>query len=118
MMICHTDGEHAAVTVCGWGAWGPRLGPCPPSAQHAGTPTAEEHVLSGILISLCNFPFPSTDRCQTKGAEDGMTFANGALVGLELRFRVTLCLMNTDATEERKMAKNVYQGLVMGIFFQ
>lgn len=45
-----------------------------------------------------------------------MTFVNGALVGLELRFRVTLCLMNTDAMEERKMAKNVYQGLVMGIF--
>lgn len=45
-----------------------------------------------------------------------MTFVNGALVGLELRSWVTLCLMNTDAMGERKMAKNVYQGLVMGIF--
>lgn len=45
-----------------------------------------------------------------------MTFVNGAFVGLELRFWVTLCLMNTDAMEERTMAKNVYQGLVMGIF--
>lgn len=45
-----------------------------------------------------------------------MTFVNGALVGLELRFWVTLCLMSTDAMEERRMAKDVYQGLVMGIF--
>lgn len=34
-----------------------------------------------------------------------MTFVNGALVGLELRSRVTLCLMNTDAMEGRRMAR-------------
>lgn len=45
-----------------------------------------------------------------------MTLVTGALVGLELRSWVMLCLMNTDAVGERKMAKNVYQGLVMGIF--
>lgn len=32
------------------------------------------------------------------------------------RFGVTLCLMNTDRDRDSKMAKNVYQGLVMGIF--
>lgn len=48
-----------------------------------------------------------------------MTALSGeALVGeLEQRFRVTLCLTHTDRDRDRQMAEDVYQGLVMGIFF-